>query len=156
EQRKKLWEEAWKKQKDLYAFPSALSDMDDKYFGDGMPVALRTAFWSGDTYTALFDEMAQTVTPTQFAGGANAVLRPQAWSRTPWWEGVWLAMEDVGVKRELLKTIVAVNKEIGTFKPVTKDKPLERKFRSRIWELDLKVVTRGPDRFFQGTLKNLS
>ncbi|MBX9584939.1 MAG: hypothetical protein K2X87_31935 [Gemmataceae bacterium] len=121
--------------------------------------------------------MADTVAPTRFLRGWDQTLRyvtvPEAGTTTGWGEvdpksdQLWLALEDIWVQRAVLEAVRQVNKDIGRFDRVPRpdangkdlpDDPLHRRFKSRLWEVDLDVTQREADRRWvvTGRLRNLS
>lgn len=122
--------------------------------------------------------MADTVVPTVFDRGWERTLRyvtiPESGTTTGWgdaelrWEPLWLALEDIWVQRAMLAAVRQVNLDVGTFKlkerrdqttgNALKDNPFDRTFRSRLWEVDLKVERREADGRYlvTGKLRNLS
>lgn len=115
--------------------------------------------------------MADFIAPTQFKAGWQSVLRHvNAWEeRELTSEQIWLMMEDVWVQRSLLDAIRQVNAQMAEFKrvkyvkndqviddPVSKQPsdPLRRKFRSRIWELELEVANKDNKKVLAGRLIN--
>lgn len=120
--------------------------------------------------------MADTVAPTRFANGWQTTLRyvtiPETGGETGWGVGpvnsdqLWLALEDVWVQRALLQAIRQVNADVGRFDKIDRrdengkalpDNPLERRFKSRLWEVELKVTRRDDNKWFVGgKLRNLS
>lgn len=120
--------------------------------------------------------MADTVAPTRFANGWRGTLRyvtiPESGDKTGWGDAqlksdqLWLALEDIWVQRALLQAVRQVNADVGRFDRIDrrdengnalKDNPLERRFRSRLWEVELKVNRRDDGKFVVvGKLRNLS
>ncbi|WP_439626424.1 hypothetical protein [Gemmata sp.] len=115
--------------------------------------------------------MADLIAPTQFKAGWQSVLRHvNAWDeRQLTSEQIWLMMEDVWVQRSMLDAIRQVNAQMAEFQrvkyvkgdqviddPVSKQPsdPLRRKFRSRIWELELEVANKDNKRVLGGRLIN--
>ncbi|VTT97191.1 unnamed protein product [Gemmataceae bacterium] len=115
--------------------------------------------------------MADLIAPTQFKAGWQSVLRHvNAWDeRQLTSEQIWLMMEDVWVQRSMLDAIRQVNAQMAEFQrvkyvkndqviddPVSKqpNDPLRRKFRSRIWELELEVANKDNKRVLGGRLIN--
>jgi hypothetical protein len=120
-----------------------------------------------------FKGMADTVAPTQFKGGWAGVLRhvnqfsAEAELTS---EQIWLMLEDLWVQRSLLDAVRAVNAQMGRFERVKYEKngqvvddpaakggpqdPLRRKFKSRIWEVELEVVNRDNRKALAGRLIN--
>ena len=155
QQKQKLWEANWDQQLKLFTWPAneTLKAFEQKYqkFGDKMQVVndeLNT-FKTKPTYEAVYDRMADGVRPTQFAGNSwRGVLRSVSdWGdKTPTQSQVWLALEDMWVQRGLLEPIAAVNASAAVFAAADDGKdPLKRKFRSRVWDLDLEVAREGKE-----------
>src|SRR6185437_10371272 len=110
--------------------------------------------------------MADSIYPTEFNGGWSSVLRHvNAWGNIkPTSEQIWMALEDIWVQRDLLATIKSVNDQIAHFDPVPlresklADSPLERSFRSRIWQVTIKAAPRPSDGrvVLTGTIRNVT
>ncbi len=165
-QKQRLWEANWKQELKLFTWPNQpdLKAFEQKYqkFGEKMQVVndeLNT-FSTKTIYEGAFDRMAEGVKPTQFAGGTwKGVLRyVSEWGqKTPTQPQVWLALEDLWVQKGLLEPIAAVNASAAVFAPADDGRtPLKRKFRSRVWDLDLEVPTAGKDagKVVRATLTN--
>jgi hypothetical protein len=101
------------------------------------------------------------IAPTRYAGGSYySVLR----SVTDWGtiaiepEPFWLALEDYWVQKGLLAPIAKLNADAAEFADVTpkdaKGAELKRNLRTRTWDLDLEVETKGPKQFLKGELRN--
>src|SRR5207248_706283 len=97
-----------------------------------------------DTY----DEMQKLIKPTAYAGGWEAVLKPVNWStvRMPTSEEVWLSLEDMCVRREVLKILQLANKTSSVFAedkaakdlPASKMGPkFSKRWVNRIYQIDL-------------------
>ena len=155
QQKQKLWEANWDQQLKLFTWPNNpdLKAFESKYqkFGEKMQVVNDelVTFKTKTTYEATFDRMAESVQPTVFAGtGWRGILRyVSEWgARTPSQTQVWLALEDIWVQKGLLEPIATVNASAGVFTAVDDGKdPLKRKFRSRVWDLDLEVPKEGKE-----------
>ncbi len=151
--------------------PANPNGPEEKKFGDKFtlqkrvtePPVLKDAF--DKAYAELEKGNEKTgavgIAPTRYAGGAYwSVLR----SVTDWGtiaaepEPFWLALEDYWVQRGLLAPIAKVNAAAAEFADVTpKDAAgaeLKRNLRTRTWDLDLEVETKGPKQFLKGELRN--
>ncbi len=153
DQKKKLWEVNWLAQKALFTWPNQglLKVYEEKYqkFGVALPDdnSEFAEFKKKDVYEASYEQAAESVKPTQFAGGTwKAVMRfVSVWGDfKPSSDQIWLALEDLWVQRAMLEPVKTVNHDAATFQAVDDGKdPLKRKFRSRIWELDLEIPKEG-------------
>ena len=153
QQKQKLWEANWNQQLKLFTWPNNpdLKVFESKYqkFGEKLQVVNDefNTFKTKTTYEAAYDRMAESVKPSQFASNNwRAVLRYVSdWTeRTPQERQIWLALEDLWVQKGLLEPIAAVNASAAVFAAVDDGKePLKRKFRSRVWDLDLEVPKEG-------------
>ena len=153
QQKQKLWEANWDQQLKLFTWPNndALKVFEQKYqkFGEKMQVVNDelVTFNRKTNYEASYDRLAETVKPTQFAGNNwRTVLRyVSEWGdKTPSQPQVWLALEDLWVQKGLMEPIATVNASAAVFTAVDDGKdPLKRKFRSRVWDLDLEVPKEG-------------
>ena len=115
--------------------------------------------------------MADNIAPTQFKGGWQSVLRHvNTWDeRQLTSEQIWLMMEDIWIQRSMLEAVRSVNAQMAEFQRVkyekdgvviddpankSTDDPLRRKFHSRIWDLELEVVTKDNKKVLTGRLIN--
>lgn len=126
--------DAWMVQKDIVTWPEGLeAEFKDKYFGDDVDQFVADNYrgkYKSQLWKAV--EIVQPLIPekedgvVQFNGSIDGVLRL---SRTfpslspPSKEDIWLAQEDVWVKRELLRAIRDANDSVARFKPVGEDPP---------------------------------
>lgn len=150
-------------------------------FGDKLPNDRDEdqEFRKKEVYWTRYDTMAKSVSPTTFAGDAwETVLRHvglNSWTAVKLTsEQIWLLLEDIWVQESLLSAISAVDAQMAEFTRVkferdgvviddpANDKkdlkgpsdPLRRKFRSRIWDIELEVVREGNKNLVKGTLIN--
>src|SRR6516225_3464011 len=164
-QRERIHVDMFRRQRDLLAFPG---DLNEKYknkdFGSVVDLNDKIAFRSEEVYMAQYQEMAGLIKPTEFVPNWQSVLMPIEWDQSvaPSDEEVWLSLEDLCVRREILKVLHDANEELARFQPmegeVAQSKlPMKRKFKSRLWELDL-ILDRNKNReyVFSGNLKNIS
>lgn len=186
DKKNEVWARAWKMQQGLVTWPVALAPkLKDKYFGDPIHNFDRADYADTHYRTQLRADLYDIVNPydaakpeqtaVQFKGGIagwEQIIAPiRNWpQKPPTDEDVWLAQEDIWIKRELLRVVKNANDLVGVFrgpKPAEKDKPapklpageeiVDRKvFHNPYWELDL-VLTRGGQNkhFLRGTLKNV-
>lgn len=181
-----VWEKAWKVQQHLWTWPKELqAKMKDKYFGDPIDHFDRAEFVDNWYRNQWRDQLYLIVNPLdpkvpggfmQFKGGWDAVVQPvRDWVRPTTDEEVWLAQEDLWVKRELLRVARDANELVGVFrgprapegKPeevlksargAAKEEVVDHKvFTNPYWELEL-VLTRNPQgrHYLRGTIKNIS
>jgi hypothetical protein len=100
------------------------------------------------------------IAPTRFTGGSweSAVRYVTNWGDKQVPPAVlWLALEDYWVQKALLQPIAQVNREAARFvdiTPKTADNPLKRKFKNRVWELDLEVREDGKRKMIGGQIRN--
>ncbi len=123
-------------------------------------------FTNSANYIESYNRMATSVQPTRFGGtGWQSILRHVTnWisdsspGGRPGSHLFWLALEDFWIQRALLKPIADVNALAAKFdlvKPATgPDTPLKRTFQNRTWEIDIELVTDGPNRVLKSKLKN--
>ncbi len=115
--------------------------------------------------------IADNIAPTQFKEGWQSVLRHvNSWDdRQLTSEQIWLMMEDIWIQRSMLDAVRSVNAQMAEFHRVkyekdgvliddpdkkTADDPLRRKFHSRIWDLELEVITKDNKKVLTGRLIN--
>ncbi len=164
----KLWREGWAEQKDLFVWPAGYEDRQraevSKYeFGKDIPeqpYSVRDQFRNPGVYANEYKHLVKTLEPIQYRDRWEKTLRfKEFWGVVPSSEDMWLAMEDLWTQRELLLAIHRVNADAASFKPLDKDgaNPLNRKFVSRLWQVDLQVVnSKDGKQVLKGKLKNVS
>jgi hypothetical protein len=156
DQKGKVWKQAWEPQSDLMTWPEGgsarLSEkLSNAYFGDYIAPNDRSEYRS-TLYKQYLDSLhlADMVKPVEFDRSWEAVLAPVAeWdiNSTPTIEEIWLAQEDLWVKRELLGIIRATLDSARIFRDVepekdAKEEPLpagakRQLMRNANWELNL-------------------
>ena len=154
-QKQRLWEANWEQELKLFTWPNHpdLKAFEQKYqkFGEKIQVVNDefNTFSTKAVYEGAFDRMAEGVKPTQFAtGNWRGVLRYVSdWGlKTPSPPQVWLGLEDLWVQKGLLEPVAKVNESAAVFEAVDDGRtPLKRKFRSRVWDLDLEVPQEGKE-----------
>jgi hypothetical protein len=171
-----VWEKGWNHQKGLYDWPSVEDWKAPQAPGAPMEHADRVKY--RDTVYAgqlqgLFD--AKPIAPVEFHGGKEekdaflTLMAPVQWDKNnaPTREEIWLAQEDIWVKRELMRVIRQVLDEQARMVEVKVDssEPLpagiqsRRRFRNTTWEIDL-LIKKGEqqgDQFISehSTIKNI-
>ncbi len=106
--------------------------------------------------------IASKVAPTKMTTGWKNTLRwVNNWGEMkPESRQMWLVMEDFWIQRAMLEPIKVVNDSLSRFDMVKDNNqlppPNQRKFVSRIWELDLEVKDQpsGGRKFLTGKIKN--
>ena len=172
EKKTKLWEENWKLQtaaNQLYTWPQTADGLysryDDLKFGTalkGFDESAAERFRQQGVYEAMHVAIANKVTPTKIPNGWKNTLRwVSNWGeKKPESRQMWLVMEDFWIQRALLEPIKVVNDSLSRFDMDKPDNqlppPNQRKFKSRIWELDLEVKDQpnGGRKFMTGKIKN--
>ncbi len=174
-----LHEANWDAQKHLFTWPSDPSNASLKAiegmrlkFGDRVPNDKGQVDAFKNVYLTEFSNpdktgIADQVAPTPFAGtGWQSVLRHVGnWGeKVPTSDYLWLALEDIWVQRAVLLSVRRVNELVGDFKEVPfinangqpiKDK-LRKKFRNRIWEVEVEVKEQDGKRILSGRLINIT
>lgn len=170
--RTQRWKEMWDLQQSVYQWPEALGEeqvakVQNMKFGDNITDALFKDIYRDNALKG-YEDLAKSAAPIQFAGDWRTALRTvPSWKRNPESEDIWLAAEDYWVQKELLDTMVAVNKDAARFrrptdfpekdrKPEWKNDPKERTFIGRTWQLDLKLVDTPDGPSIQGSITNLT
>ncbi|MGL6074103.1 MAG: hypothetical protein ACRC8S_08080 [Fimbriiglobus sp.] len=168
QQKQKLWEANWNQQLKLFTWPNQpdLKVFEQKYtkFGEPLPNTNneQSEFKREATYESVYNEMADSIKPTVFRGDSwrNVLRYVSAWGESkPTEPQIWLALEDMWVQRGLLEPIKAINEDVYAFSPVDDGKNLfKRKFRSKVWELELEIPREGKDanKHIKGKLTNLT
>jgi hypothetical protein len=161
--RETLQREMYRLQADLLSFPYELQALNKLDFGAKLEERDRTQYISEGVYNREYEEMAAIIKPTEFVGGWRSILQPVAWNTSlfPQTEEVWLSLEDMCVRREMLRIFHEANESVARFTPQTplaadRKLPLQRTFKSRLWELKLVLDRKDRDFVFKGKLKNIS
>jgi hypothetical protein len=124
-----VWKQAWETQKDLMTFPEAMTAVfKGKYFGDELDKFDREKFrqqYAGQLKG--LKELVQLVDwkgdgVVQITGGSEIWgeflgLRP-SFKLPPSSNDIWLAQEDLWVKRELLRVVRDANDSVARFKEI--------------------------------------
>ncbi len=164
--RETLWKFNWDQQKARFTWPQSpkLKEVEklDLKFGDRIPNPNQEydEFKKDEVYAAEYRRLAESMAPTQFAGGWQGVFRHVSdWGvRQPTAAQLWLALEDLWVQRAIVDALKSVNDKVARFDRVTApgqaDQPLKRTFRSRLWEVDLEVVRQGNGQRIKGKVTN--
>lgn len=159
-QRDQIWKAMWESQADLVTFPPVLAKHKDGYFGEKMDGKDRNAYAvNDDQYKAQFDPVIQIVEPVDAQGRGVVQCKDKDWytqlgmipewrNETPNTEDVWLAQEDLWVKRELLRAVRQANDSVAVFKrqdpPPKPDKSKGevdlQTFTNPIWRIDAAVA----------------
>jgi len=174
-----LWKGSYSPQKNLYSMLDSRKlqpiERMGLRFGDKIPNPQDEyeEFKKKEVYTKRFENMAERVVPTMFAGGWQRILRHvNTWTDVKLSsEQIWLLMEDIWVQDSLLEAVSSVNAQMAKFTrvkyvkdgqviddPLDKEHqdPLRRKFGSRTWEIELEVVQKGSAKILKGTLINIT
>ncbi len=155
EKKTTLWEDNWKLQataNQLYTWPQtadgSYSRYDDLKFGialKGFDESAAEKFRQLGVYEAMHVAIANKIAPTKMTTGWKNTLRwVNNWGeKKPESRQMWLVMEDFWIQRAMLEPIRIVNDSLSRFDMVRENNqvppPNQRKFVSRIWELDLEV-----------------
>ncbi len=158
EQKKLLWKANWEQQLALFPWPvdpqGLLKEFERKYQKFGEPMTVQNAefevFKQKNVYEEAYEKLAKSVAPTRFAGGSwRTVLRHVGdWGDPrPTPTQIWLALEDLWVQTAVLQPVTAMNAAASAFAPAKADgeTDFKKKFRSRVWEVDLEVPKAGPE-----------
>lgn len=172
EKKTTLWEDNWKLQavaNQLYTWPQTADGLysryDDLKFGSplkGFDESAAEKFRQQGVYEAMHAAIASKVTPTKMTTGWKNTLRwVNNWGeKKPESRQMWLVMEDFWIQRAMLEPIKVVNDSLSRFDMVKDNNqpppPNQRKFVSRIWELELEVKDQpnGGRKFMTGKIKN--
>jgi len=172
EKKTTLWEDNWKLQavaNQLYTWPQTVDGLysryDDLKFGaalKGFDESAAEKFRQQGVYEAMHVAIASKVAPTKMTTGWKNTLRwVNNWGeKKPESRQMWLVMEDFWIQRAMLEPIKVVNDSLSRFDMVKENNqlppPNQRKFVSRIWELDLEVKEQpsGGRKYMTGKIKN--
>ncbi|HEY2784795.1 MAG TPA: hypothetical protein VGJ05_07450 [Fimbriiglobus sp.] len=178
-----LWAANWRAQRDLIVWPNdgrrlenflydpALKTKDGlpEYRKFGSPLDNSTdvfeVFKNQQIYTAPFEQAAKLAEPTQLLNGWQSIFRYiQNWgTKTPVSDVLWLTLEDLWVQRGLMLPVKAVNDAAAAFYPVSTKPGPDGKvpentftFRSRIWEVEFQIASRGSEKALLARLTNIT
>jgi hypothetical protein len=121
-----VWKDAYEDQTGLIEWPSRLSHLDPLYFGDPIgTVDLNLIQNNKAAYLGEYEKFADIIKPTRFLGYNWWVVGyvPEPWPVVPTYEEAWLALEDLCLRRELLKDIQAINRFLARCLPVPGSPP---------------------------------
>jgi hypothetical protein len=128
QRRGEVWKKAYEDQTGLIKWPDRLSHLDQLYFGD--PIQQIDLVTLQNEPTALLTEYEQKfpkiIEPTQFLGNQWRVVGfvpAPNWVQMPSSEDAWLSLEDLCVRREILKDISAINRFLSRCLPVPGSPP---------------------------------
>lgn len=164
--RSKRWQDMWEIQKGMYEWPTSLGEetlarTTNLSFGkEIVDNPLLDVFKT--QYTKDYAALEKEVAPMQFNNGWQSVLRHvYNWRLTPESEEVWLALEDMWVQREIVRTLAKINTDAAKFFPVNAmEDPLKtrtRSFYNRTWKVDLEIADApGGNYILKGKIKNLT
>src|SRR5262245_19750153 len=161
--RETLHKEMFNRQQDLLTFPPELASLNKLEFGAEIGRKDRSEYIQEGVYAREYQEMATLLKPTEYVGGWRSILQPVVWSTSlfPQTEEIWLSLEDLCVRREMLQILHEANMSVALFTPGPlpagpAKMPYQRTFRSRLWEVNLTLAKKDRDYVFKGTLKNVS
>ncbi len=169
--RAKVWRQMFSRQAGVLSFPEQLTArLASAKFGSELEDRFRDLYRQDEVYAETYRQMAAIVKPTEFAGGWPAILHPISWSaaRLPTSEEVWLSLEDLCVRREILHILREANETPARFSLETNIGPdqlpksslgpkFSKRFRNRLYQLDLVITEKERGKFFaSGKIKNLS
>lgn len=173
--RTKLWKATSEEQAGLFVWPKGFQKADRDLLGKtkfgtlGVPGApgpledrIRQKFKDDDLFFKEYSDLVNSAYPIQF-GPTNAwesVLQPiNKWEAQPDQEEIWLAMEDLWVRQQMVALVHKVNRDVARFTKIDNAPglaPRETLWRSRIWELTLKIEDDKGANLIKGKLKNVS
>lgn len=168
--RETLWGEMYGYQRDILTFPPPLQEkLKDLKFGDDIDRQYLDQYRRG-IYTPAYEDIVGIIKPTEYMPNWQTVLQPVKWKETQLLtsEEMWLSLEDLCVRREVLKIIHDANQGPAAFKeaPVGASEKLpdsnlgkefSKRFVNRWYQIDLVVNDKGRGNYsFGGKVKNLS
>lgn len=166
-----VWRQMFSRQAGVISFPEQLATrLKSAKFGSELDDRTRDLYRSDHVYAETYRQMPAIVKPTEFLGGWPNVLQPISWSsaRLPTSEEVWLSLEDLCVRREILHILREANDTPARFSLDTTAKPEElpksslgskfsKRFVNRFYQLDLAITEKERGKFFaSGKIKNVS
>jgi hypothetical protein len=166
--RSEVWRQMYSYQGGLVTFPGELAAKLDKLaFGDDIDDRSRNNY-AEVAYEPSYQLISQIVAPTEYVGGWQAVLHPVRWFNgvLPTKDEVWLSLEDLCVRREVLTILHEGNETSARMKQVENAKdlpqsPMGEKFARRwanaLYQIDLVLTDSGRGTYtFSGKIKNVS
>lgn len=166
-----VWRQMFSRQAGVISFPEQLTArLTNAKFGSELEDRFRDLYRQDEVYAEAYRQMPAIVKPTEFAGGWPAVLQPVSWSsaRLPTSEEIWLSLEDLCVRRELLHILREANDTPARFVGVNDVKESElpksslgpkfsKRLRNRLYEIDLAITEKERGKFFaHGKIRNIS
>jgi hypothetical protein len=167
-----LWVDMYAKQKNIVSWPGDMHyTMGKKYpdFGQEIAPNDRYAYTSENVYTREYEDLAAMIKPTEYKGGWKNVLAPISWSEVnkATSDEVWLSLEDMCIRHEILNAIRQTNDAPAAFEivPVGKGEALPQtamgpkfaqRFQSRWYQIDLALDRKDRDYVVRGKIKNIS
>jgi hypothetical protein len=125
----KVWNAAWDTQKDMMTWPRKLESQFRKYKYFGEPIDLYDRGSFAQEYASQLEDVHQVVQPVnpngegvvQFKGDWQEVLQLDRRFDKPSKDDIWLAQEELWVKREMLRIIRDANQSVARFREVTQE-----------------------------------
>lgn len=166
-----VWRQMFSRQAGVISFPEQLAArLRNAKFGSELDDRTRDLYRSDDVYAETYRQMPAIVKPTEFLGGWPNVLQPISWSsaRLPTSEEVWLSLEDLCVRREILHILREANDTSARFELDNTAKPedlaksslgpkFSKRFKNRLYQLDLTISEKERGKFVaSGKIKNIS
>lgn len=177
-QRDAIWKAMWEAQADLVTFPPVLAKHKDGYFGEKMDPRDRLQYAAtDDQYKAQLEPVIQLVEPVDAQGRGVVQHNPKEkdwygqlrvileWrGETPNTEEIWLAQEDLWVKRELLRAVRQANDSVAVFKrqqPAPKPDKSKGEFDRQVftnptWKMEVAAASREGKGILRLRLTNIS
>src|SRR5262249_15985281 len=125
-QKNKVWKEAWDSQKDLMLWPDdpkqKFKQLDKYPYGvdiDKVDLTLCEMYTQDSINLKQFEDMKSVDEPTNYQDGWQYILNPKDWKKNlgpPRSEDLWIAQEDIWVKRSLLRIVQDANDVVRIFK----------------------------------------
>ncbi len=147
-----IWEKAWLMQKDMYTWPQSEYRFEERMTSPWAESANMNLQEREDYKNILYQQQIDNLhldsrlAPVELVGGVKGMIQPVEWANIPTLEEMWIAQEDLCVRRELLLEVIAkVNKTMARMAPVklpaseTLPTGVLKHVRCRndYWELDL-------------------
>src|SRR5205085_1236679 len=154
-----IWREMYSQQSGILTFPPALADKLDKLaFGALIDDTSRNDYKNPNVYDRSYEQMATLVQPTEYANGWRAILQPVQWKPgvLPSDEDVWLSLEDLCLRRELLLIFKEGNETSARMKlddkakvepPSKLGEKFSRRFVNNLYQIDLVLNEQGRGKY---------
>ncbi|HLJ92409.1 MAG TPA: hypothetical protein VKU02_04370 [Gemmataceae bacterium] len=133
----KVWKDAWETQKDMMTWPRELQARFQRYKYFGEPIDLADRYEFDQQYDKQFRDVYEVVQPVDAKGEGVVQCKGGEWesvlnlaksfnNKPISKDDIWLAQEELWVKRELLRILREANDSVAHFKEVKPESAAEK------------------------------